>query len=605
MKFLVKKTPIRLQIDPIECGAVCLGIILEHFGTFVPGERLRKLAQVSLTGASAKGIMDAAKTLNLSASAQKILASDIKNLSAPAILFFDQCHFVVFEGYRFGRFYINDPSLGRYGLTEQAFQRRFSRVAITIAQTKVRAKDQSPKILSPKILFISLGLFSGLLFASISAFLSLMLSGGEGFFSPLLIFGSLSILLGLICFAQVVFLKALLNLTKNHESKDLLESLKKVPHDFFNKLPFNSFAQSFRNIFLMMSEQAKKEARYFFCAFLAVLLLAIGLISHKFLLVFLAVLVIFWPFFKKRAPFEKPMNRFFTPDLVAMGQEELVLDGLMKQELSNFTRYPKPFFLIVVPFILVLSFAFLVGQAWPLGEITFAEIFSVEILALGALWSLGNLFIEENRASADLATLKREIAFAKKTDNPNKIALPAGIFAVVAAGHQVFSLRDLLDLKEEQRIGLINDDSDLFLGTLKDNLSLFLDVKEQDLVKALELACATDLFYNRPLGLLFPIWAQGKNLSLSEKKRLLLAQALIHKPEVLLLEDFFGTLDDDTALRIIDNLKALNITTVFTSFRQKELMAAQRIIFIDETSKTIIDDHEALLKNQAFRSLSQ
>lgn len=601
MKF-IKKTPVRIQIDPIECGAVCLGIILEYFESFVSGQKLRELAKTSLTGTNAKSIIDAASALGLKAKAHKAFPDELKKTKTPAILFFDQCHFVVYEGYFWGRFYINDPALGRYSLAKDVFRRRFSRVLIEITKPEQLLKVSKPSFaLSPelKINLSSLGIFSAVLFAVFSAFSGLLAARGhELLFSMPAIFGSFLIIFGLGFLVNAWLLKIFFEGHSIKESQELLEGLSKAPSDFFRNLPFKVFAESFESSFSTLSKMVQNTARrYFVGTFLAVILLIIGLISPLTLGVFLLAVILCPVWFSKNSTAKMTVKPHLSvaSDLRAMGQEELLVDGLLA-DLKACPAEKHHHLWALWLLAIIMSLSFIWGEAWQQGLISLSEIFALQILLFASISLV--IIAKKQPVNLEFLSLKQELLDIK--ESPKALSIFEDLLAVVVFDHTK-SLFDHLGL-DHFRVGHINDESDLFEGSLKDNLCLFIDTKEADLVKALELALATDLFYNRPLGLLTPIFAHGKNLSHSEKKRLLLAQALIKKPDVLVLEDFFSVLDSVTALKILRNLKAHKIPTIFTSYREQEIEEAQRVIFIKD-SQLIIDQHENLLKLGTYKEL--
>ncbi len=78
------RTPSRIQVDPTECGAVCLGIILEFFGKYVPASKLRALCEVSRSGSNAKNILLAAREMGLDG--RGIRPGQLSTVKTPAIL---------------------------------------------------------------------------------------------------------------------------------------------------------------------------------------------------------------------------------------------------------------------------------------------------------------------------------------------------------------------------------------------------------------------------------------------------------------------------------------------------------------------------------------
>ena len=60
------QTPTRLQMESTECGAASLGIILQHYGRYIPLTQLRERCGVSRDGSDAANLILAAKSFGLS-----------------------------------------------------------------------------------------------------------------------------------------------------------------------------------------------------------------------------------------------------------------------------------------------------------------------------------------------------------------------------------------------------------------------------------------------------------------------------------------------------------------------------------------------------------
>lgn len=119
-----------------ECGAACLGSVLGFFGRHVSLTELREKCEVSRDGSSAASIVRAAKHYKLDAKGLSVKGYLLKSLSLPLILFWQYSHFVVLEGYRDDRYYLNDPSSGRRTVSAEEFEKSYSGVALQFSPTE-------------------------------------------------------------------------------------------------------------------------------------------------------------------------------------------------------------------------------------------------------------------------------------------------------------------------------------------------------------------------------------------------------------------------------------------------------------------------------------
>ena len=125
------RTPLFPQLETSECGAACLGIVLAHFGRWEPIEALRDACGVSRDGSSAADIVNAGKRYDLKISGWRKQIGELHDVRLPAILFWEFNHFLVLEGFRRGRYYLNDPANGRRTVDEETFDQAFTGIVLT------------------------------------------------------------------------------------------------------------------------------------------------------------------------------------------------------------------------------------------------------------------------------------------------------------------------------------------------------------------------------------------------------------------------------------------------------------------------------------------
>jgi len=137
-----KKTPTVFQMEATECGAASLAMIFGYFGKFLPLEQMRIETGVSRDGCNAGNIMRAAKRFGLECRGFRREPDALREIETPCIIHWNFNHFVVFEGFKKGFAYINDPAVGRRKLSYEELDECFTGVVLTFKLTEKFEKEK-------------------------------------------------------------------------------------------------------------------------------------------------------------------------------------------------------------------------------------------------------------------------------------------------------------------------------------------------------------------------------------------------------------------------------------------------------------------------------
>ncbi|MDJ0462430.1 NHLP family bacteriocin export ABC transporter peptidase/permease/ATPase subunit [Streptomyces sp. H27-C3] len=177
------RTPTVLQMEALECGAASLAMVLAHYGRHVPLEELRIACGVSRDGSRASNLLKAARSYGLQAKGMQMEAVALAEVQAPAILFWEFNHYVVYDGAgrRLGRrgVHINDPDKGRRFVTAEDFDTSFTGVVLVFEPTaSFRLGGRKPGIMGA--VPARLRGTTGTLLAALLASLLLVVVGATG-----------------------------------------------------------------------------------------------------------------------------------------------------------------------------------------------------------------------------------------------------------------------------------------------------------------------------------------------------------------------------------------------------------------------------------------
>lgn len=110
----------------MDCGPTCLQMITEYYGKKIALEDIRKMCEINKTGVNLLGINNTAEQLGFETMNVKISLNDlVAENNLPAILHWNQNHFVVLYKIKGKKYYISDPATGKIVLNEEDFKKHW------------------------------------------------------------------------------------------------------------------------------------------------------------------------------------------------------------------------------------------------------------------------------------------------------------------------------------------------------------------------------------------------------------------------------------------------------------------------------------------------
>lgn len=158
-------SPTVLQMEAVECGAAALSSVLAYHGRWVALEELRHECGVSRDGSKASNVLKAARKYGLDAKGYKYDTLDkLYGLQLPCILFWNFNHFVVLDGFKKGKVYLNDPAQGPREISLIELDTSYSGVVMTFTPGADFKKGGDPPAMLPALRRRLIGSETALLF---------------------------------------------------------------------------------------------------------------------------------------------------------------------------------------------------------------------------------------------------------------------------------------------------------------------------------------------------------------------------------------------------------------------------------------------------------
>ncbi len=165
-----------------------------------------------------------------------------------------------------------------------------------------------------------------------------------------------------------------------------------------------------------------------------------------------------------------------------------------------------------------------------------------------------------------------------------------------------YDVRDVTIESLRRQIGIVLQETNLFSGTIRDNIAFGRpDASDDEVMEAAKAAAAHDFITGFPEGYATAVGERGTTLSGGQKQRIAIARALLMDPRVLILDDSTSSVDVATEAEIQRALDQLmeGRTSFVIAQRISTVLSADQILVLDQGRIVARGNHQELMERSA------
>lgn len=162
-----------------------------------------------------------------------------------------------------------------------------------------------------------------------------------------------------------------------------------------------------------------------------------------------------------------------------------------------------------------------------------------------------------------------------------------------------YDVRDVTLESLRRQIGIVLQETNLFTGTIRDNIAFGRpDATDEEVIAAARAAAAHDFIMSFPDGYATSVGERGATLSGGQKQRIAIARALLLNPSILILDDSTSAVDVQTEVLIQHALDQLmhGRTSFVIAQRISTVLNADKIIVLDKGRIVAQGKHAELIE---------
>ena len=165
------------------------------------------------------------------------------------------------------------------------------------------------------------------------------------------------------------------------------------------------------------------------------------------------------------------------------------------------------------------------------------------------------------------------------------------------------NVNDIQITSLRKNIGQMLQDVFLFSGTIESNISLRDEtITQEEIIEACKYVNANQFIDKLENGLQEEVQERGENFSSGQRQLLSFARTVVHKPQILILDEATANIDTETEQVIQQSLlKMMNIgTMLIVAHRLSTIQHSDNIICLQNGRIVEQGNHQELLKNRGY-----